>query len=127
MECPICLEEIKPDFVENDGLHLPCHHNFHRSCAEQWFARLGLASCPMCRRCLLEDDALRYELSCLISHASWKRGLSAAQLAAQRFRPVWQWCQKERQIYDRYTRVRALINAGQTAALEALALQCVDD
>ncbi|PIN01674.1 hypothetical protein CDL12_25816 [Handroanthus impetiginosus] len=43
-ECPICLEEFH---VGNEVRGLPCAHNFHVECIDEWL-RLN-AKCPRCR------------------------------------------------------------------------------
>ncbi|CAN6444535.1 unnamed protein product [Victoria cruziana] len=43
-ECPICLEEFR---VGNEVRGLPCAHNFHMECIDQWL-RLNV-KCPRCR------------------------------------------------------------------------------
>ncbi|VVB17800.1 unnamed protein product [Arabis nemorensis] len=43
-ECPICLEEF---YVGNEVRGLPCAHNFHVECIDQWL-RLNV-KCPRCR------------------------------------------------------------------------------
>ncbi|XP_042508173.1 E3 ubiquitin-protein ligase SIS3-like [Macadamia integrifolia] len=43
-ECPICLEEF---CVGNEVRGLPCAHNFHVECIDEWL-RLN-AKCPRCR------------------------------------------------------------------------------
>ncbi|XP_021733638.1 E3 ubiquitin-protein ligase SIS3-like [Chenopodium quinoa] len=43
-ECPICLEEFS---VGNEVRGLPCAHNFHVECIDQWL-RLNV-KCPRCR------------------------------------------------------------------------------
>ncbi|GER38524.1 RING finger protein [Striga asiatica] len=43
-ECPICLEEFR---VGNEVRGLPCAHNFHVECIDQWL-RLNV-KCPRCR------------------------------------------------------------------------------
>jgi len=44
-ECPICLEEFKPD---DEVYKLECNHNYHKSCLDTWFVRQN--SCPMCKK-----------------------------------------------------------------------------
>lgn len=43
-ECPICLEEFH---VGNEVRGLPCAHNFHVECIDEWL-RLNV-KCPRCR------------------------------------------------------------------------------
>ncbi|KAG9449987.1 hypothetical protein H6P81_009952 [Aristolochia fimbriata] len=43
-ECPICLEEFR---VGNEVRGLPCAHNFHVECIDEWL-RLNV-KCPRCR------------------------------------------------------------------------------
>lgn len=43
-ECPICLEEF---YVGNEVRGLPCAHNFHIECIDEWL-RLNV-KCPRCR------------------------------------------------------------------------------
>jgi E3 ubiquitin-protein ligase SIS3 len=43
-ECPICLEEFR---VGSEVRGLPCAHNFHVACIDQWL-RLNV-KCPRCR------------------------------------------------------------------------------
>ncbi|KAK4750718.1 hypothetical protein SAY87_004200 [Trapa incisa] len=43
-ECPICLEEFR---VGNEIRGLPCAHNFHMECIDEWL-RLNV-KCPRCR------------------------------------------------------------------------------
>ncbi|TKY55193.1 E3 ubiquitin-protein ligase SIS3 [Spatholobus suberectus] len=43
-ECPICLEEF---YVGNEVRGLPCAHNFHVECIDEWL-RLNV-KCPRCR------------------------------------------------------------------------------
>ncbi|XP_050878870.1 laccase-11-like [Lathyrus oleraceus] len=43
-ECPICLEEFR---VRNEVRGLPCAHNFHVECIDEWL-RLNV-KCPRCR------------------------------------------------------------------------------
>lgn len=43
-ECPICLEEFR---VGNEVRGLPCAHNFHVECIDEWL-RLNI-KCPRCR------------------------------------------------------------------------------
>ncbi|KAK4778965.1 hypothetical protein SAY86_006493 [Trapa natans] len=43
-ECPICLEEFH---VGNEVRGLPCAHNFHTECIDEWL-RLNI-KCPRCR------------------------------------------------------------------------------
>ena len=43
-ECPICLEEFR---VGSEVRGLPCAHNFHVACSDQWL-RLNV-KCPRCR------------------------------------------------------------------------------
>lgn len=50
--CPICLG----DFVSGDQVRLlPCKHQFHRGCVDQWL--LVNATCPSCRASILPDEA----------------------------------------------------------------------
>ncbi|XP_044947271.1 E3 ubiquitin-protein ligase ATL15-like [Hordeum vulgare subsp. vulgare] len=53
-ECPICLEEFK---VGNEVCGLPCAHNFHVECIDQWL-RLNV-KCPRCRCSVLPNLDLR--------------------------------------------------------------------
>ena len=49
-DCSVCLE----DFVIGDELMiLPCHHNFHSTCAKEWLKHNH--SCPLCRADIYED------------------------------------------------------------------------
>lgn len=49
--CPICLG----DFVNGDEVRLlPCKHQFHRGCVDQWL--MVNATCPSCRASILPDD-----------------------------------------------------------------------
>ena len=49
-DCSVCLE----DFVVGDELMiLPCHHNFHSTCAKEWLK--SNHSCPLCRADIYED------------------------------------------------------------------------
>ena len=49
-DCSVCLE----DFVVGDELMiLPCHHNFHSTCAKEWLKSNN--SCPLCRADIYED------------------------------------------------------------------------
>ncbi|XP_050889903.1 E3 ubiquitin-protein ligase SIS3-like [Lathyrus oleraceus] len=43
-ECPICLEEFR---VGNEVRGLPCAHNFHVECIDEWL-RMNV-KCPRCR------------------------------------------------------------------------------
>ncbi|XP_051133477.1 E3 ubiquitin-protein ligase SIS3-like [Andrographis paniculata] len=43
-ECPICLEEF---YIGNEVRGLPCAHNFHVECIDEWL-RLNV-KCPRCR------------------------------------------------------------------------------
>ncbi|XP_010546024.1 PREDICTED: E3 ubiquitin-protein ligase SIS3 isoform X2 [Tarenaya hassleriana] len=49
-ECPICLEEF---YVGNEVRGLPCAHNFHVECIDQWL-RLNV-KCPRCRSSIFPD------------------------------------------------------------------------
>uniref|UniRef100_A0A1J3H7M6 E3 ubiquitin-protein ligase SIS3 n=1 Tax=Noccaea caerulescens TaxID=107243 RepID=A0A1J3H7M6_NOCCA len=49
-ECPICLEEFN---VGNEVRGLPCAHNFHVECIDQWL-RLNV-KCPRCRCSVFPD------------------------------------------------------------------------
>ncbi|KAL0864983.1 hypothetical protein Bca101_044101 [Brassica carinata] len=42
--CPICLEEWSEGDV---AAEMPCKHEFHSKCAEEWLGRH--ATCPLCR------------------------------------------------------------------------------
>ncbi|KAI4968003.1 hypothetical protein ZWY2020_006728 [Hordeum vulgare] len=53
-ECPICLEEFK---VGNMVRGLPCTHNFHMECIDQW-VRLNV-KCPRCRCSVFPNLDLR--------------------------------------------------------------------
>ncbi|KAL5737626.1 hypothetical protein ACOSP7_030387 [Xanthoceras sorbifolium] len=50
--CSICLQE----FHDGDSVRrLPnCGHIFHLDCIDKWLTRNG--SCPVCRKCVSEDD-----------------------------------------------------------------------
>lgn len=41
--CAVCLE----DAAAEDAAKLPCGHEFHRACIDQWLRRSGV--CPVCR------------------------------------------------------------------------------
>ncbi|KAL8143908.1 hypothetical protein V2J09_016940 [Rumex salicifolius] len=49
-ECPICLEEFH---VGNEVRGLPCAHNFHMECIDQWL-KLNV-KCPRCRCCVFPN------------------------------------------------------------------------
>ncbi|CAA7402308.1 unnamed protein product [Spirodela intermedia] len=49
-ECPICLEEFR---VGNEVRGLPCAHNFHVECIDEWL-RLNV-KCPRCRCSVFPD------------------------------------------------------------------------
>ncbi|KAL7153452.1 hypothetical protein ABFS83_04G169700 [Erythranthe nasuta] len=49
-ECPICLEEFH---VGNEVRGLPCAHNFHVECIDEWL-RLNV-KCPRCRSCVFPN------------------------------------------------------------------------
>jgi len=49
--CAVCLSEYKEGDVLRD---LPCGHQFHRRCADQWLARSK--RCPLCMRAIDEVD-----------------------------------------------------------------------
>ncbi|CAF0780638.1 unnamed protein product [Rotaria sordida] len=51
--CPICLMDIEND---NERIHLPCSHTFHRSCIYGWLQsnELMAHTCPMCREHIVE-------------------------------------------------------------------------
>ena len=49
-DCSICLER----FVIGDTVKiLPCYHNFHSTCVEEWL--LSHHNCPMCRNDISEN------------------------------------------------------------------------
>lgn len=46
--CSICLDTFADDVLV---MKLPCGHEFHDGCAQDWFARKGMGStCPNCQR-----------------------------------------------------------------------------
>jgi len=49
--CAVCLAEYREGDVLRD---LPCGHQFHRHCADQWLARSK--RCPLCMRAIDEVD-----------------------------------------------------------------------
>ncbi|KAI3464071.1 hypothetical protein Pfo_020734 [Paulownia fortunei] len=49
-ECPICLEEFH---VGNEVRGLPCAHNFHVECIDEWL-QLNI-KCPRCRCCVFPN------------------------------------------------------------------------
>jgi len=116
-ECPICFENIKSNFFQNDGLHLPCGHNFHNSCVTSWFSKCKATVCPICRQCATESDALKYEIRALVDHWMMKFSQKHTYTLDQKCDAILKWCLEEIQIHDRYTRVRSTINAGLAAEL----------
>ena len=49
--CPVCFT----NFQRGDRLRvLPCKHSFHQACIDEWLNRN--ASCPLCRRSILNND-----------------------------------------------------------------------
>lgn len=46
LECPICLEGIKPPDII--GIVQPCSHHYHEQCLLQWSTQSN--SCPTCRK-----------------------------------------------------------------------------
>ncbi|XP_068640958.1 putative RING-H2 finger protein ATL61 [Aristolochia californica] len=51
MECAICLEEVEE---KAECRTLPvCEHCFHKQCVDSWLVKK--ATCPLCRRRLLEE------------------------------------------------------------------------
>ncbi|CAK9138625.1 unnamed protein product [Ilex paraguariensis] len=75
-ECPICLEEFH---VGNEVRGLPCAHNFHVECIDEW---LGLnVKCPRCRCSVFPN----LDLSALSNiHADPERS-SASVVTATRY------------------------------------------
>jgi len=49
--CAICKEEFN---IGEEGLSMPCNHNFHRDCIIPWLKERN--SCPVCRYELPTDD-----------------------------------------------------------------------
>merc|ERR1719262_629019 len=56
VECIICHEEITPN---DDISTLPCQHEFHTDCIENWVAHNP--SCPLCRTPYISELAWRRE------------------------------------------------------------------
>lgn len=46
-ECPICLEHIDFENLENVYV-LTCNHTYHNSCILEWFNRSKQYQCPLC-------------------------------------------------------------------------------
>ena len=80
-ECPICLEEFR---VGSEVRGLPCAHNFHVACIDQWL-RLNV-KCPRCRCSVFPN----LDLSALngiqaSSEADRPSGSSEVTVAASRY------------------------------------------
>eukprot|EP00249_Psilotum_nudum_P010745 c22735_g1_i1 orf=380-1618(-) len=67
-ECPICLEDF---CVGNEARGLPCAHNFHVACIDEWL-RLNI-KCPRCRCSVFPN----LDLSALASHPSRAYGVTS--------------------------------------------------
>ncbi|KAK9684721.1 hypothetical protein RND81_10G227600 [Saponaria officinalis] len=79
-ECPICLEEFR---VGNEVRGLPCAHNFHVECIDQWL-RLNV-KCPRCR-CSVFPNLDLSALSNLQPESDRERSSSTVVTATQAVR-----------------------------------------
>ncbi|KAH9611761.1 hypothetical protein KSS87_009025 [Heliosperma pusillum] len=79
-ECPICLEEFH---VGNEVRGLPCAHNFHVDCIDQWL-RLNV-KCPRCR-CSVFPNLDLSALSNLRPDSERERSSSTVVTATQSIR-----------------------------------------
>ena len=50
-ECSICLMDYEMDNVIKT---MPCFHEFHEDCIDDWLGRNNNTTCPMCRACVVE-------------------------------------------------------------------------
>ena len=50
LECPICLEEIKVDNIQETR----CLHIFHQNCLQNWQKKSN--KCPLCRKNLIKFE-----------------------------------------------------------------------
>lgn len=48
LSCPICFADFEP-VAGFQVLETKCKHVFHWECLEQWVAKAGKESCPVCR------------------------------------------------------------------------------
>ncbi|CAN4100482.1 unnamed protein product [Withania somnifera] len=72
-ECPICLEEFR---MGNEVRGLPCAHNFHVECIDEWL-RLNV-KCPRCRSSVFPN----LDLSALSNIRTNSEGSTASVLTA---------------------------------------------
>ncbi|KAK4370835.1 hypothetical protein RND71_010310 [Anisodus tanguticus] len=75
-ECPICLEEFR---MGNEVRGLPCAHNFHVECIDEWL-RLNV-KCPRCRSSVFPD----LDLSALSNIRADSEGSTASVVTAARY------------------------------------------
>lgn len=57
-ECAICLESMDTSRVKQ----LECGHEFHQHCIDQWSQTQSMASCPLCRIAINQENCQREEV-----------------------------------------------------------------
>jgi hypothetical protein len=57
--CPICLEEFEVADPSEQVLALPCFHQFHKACVEQWLQEKDM--CPVCRHDIFTNSFAGHE------------------------------------------------------------------